>query len=325
MNLIIAGYTAAPQGAGMLDYYRQLVTSRDGNGLEFAWSGPDTPNQLAPVLAMLPADWSITLNDIPATWRATAGNPKFGLGSPDEAGRLAAMAMLREIHTAIDVIHQRMGRAVVSALEIHAAPGFDHWVVHPSAEAFKRSMGEALQLDWGTTDLLLEHADAFIEGQTPAKGFLPLAEEIEVLSAFRGSSAGLSLNWGRSMIELRDADRVIEHTVAASASGLLKGFTFSGSAAVDNPCGVAWADSHLPFQADVAGGFNEPASGMALRHVEETLPYLGDCKFIAIKTNWPAQRTDPAERAASVLANLDTLMSVLRRDATLTPRLATAA
>lgn len=325
MNLIIAGYTAAPQGAAMLDYYSRLVASSHGNGLEFAWSGPDTPNLLAPVLEMLPASWCIMLNDIPATWRATAANPKFGLGSPDEEGRLAAMSMLREIHTAIDVINQRTGRAVVSALEIHSAPGFDHWVVHPTASAFKRSMDEALQLDWGSTDLLLEHTDAFIEGQTPAKGFLQLAEEIDVLSAFRGSAAGLSLNWGRSMIELRDADRVIDHVVAASKSGLLKGITFSGTAAVANSCGAAWADSHLPFQANVGGGYAEPASGMTVRHVQETLPYLEDCKFIAIKTNWPAQYTEPAERAGSVLANLETLMTVLRSDDRLIRNLAQSA
>jgi hypothetical protein len=127
------------------------------------------------------------------------------------------------------------------------------------------------------------------------------------------------------MIELRDPERVIEHVVAAAKSGLLKGITYSGTAGVDNVYGAAWADSHLPFQSDVADGYAEPASGMTTRHVQETLPYLDDCKFIAIKTNWPAKRTEPAERAASVLANLETLMTVLRRDDRLMRRLATSA
>jgi hypothetical protein len=52
---------------------------------------------------------------------------------------------------------------------------------------------------------------------------------------------------------------------------------------------------------------------MRVQDVPPLLNYLGDCDFIAIKTNWPSGRTDPTERAASVVANFHTLQSALQR------------
>lgn len=98
MKLILAGYTAAPPDLNStVAYYRELVQAEQADGLEFAWRGPQMPDLLAPVMALLPDSWCITINDIPATARACAGNPLFGLGSPDDAGREEALGMLREI------------------------------------------------------------------------------------------------------------------------------------------------------------------------------------------------------------------------------------
>ena len=75
MKLIVAGYTAAPADAAQqASYYERLYALRAADGLGFAWSGTGTPALLAPVVAAMPAHWSLTLNDIPATWKACAAN-----------------------------------------------------------------------------------------------------------------------------------------------------------------------------------------------------------------------------------------------------------
>lgn len=322
MKFIIAGYTAAPaDAAAAATYYDRLLQVPQADGLEFAWGGPQTKALLEPVLARLPARWTITLNDIPAVYRASVGNPAFGLASPDEGGRAAALGMLREIAEAIRALNDRMGRAVVTAVEIHSAPGFDKRVLMPDADAFRRSLDETAAIDWSGSAVIVEHCDAFVPGQKPAKGFLRLADEVRILAGLAGSPIGLGLNWGRSMIELRDADRVLEHVAAGAASGLLRAFTFSGTAATDNVFGEAWLDSHLPFADTQDATFAEPASGMTVARAARTLPHLHACDFIAIKTNWPVKRSDPAERAASVVANCATLVELLRTDAAIARQL----
>ena len=315
MKQIIAGYTAAPTDPkAAAEYYRALVQIAEADGLEFAWSGPQAPEQLDYVMRMLPASWTITLNDIPTTWRACVNNPAFGLASPDDAGRAAAMAMLREEIASIKSMNDRAGRKIVLAAEIHCAPGFDKRDVTASPEAFRRSLGEASELDWDGASVLVEHCDAFVPGQKPGKGFLRLDEEMAALASLQGSPIGLSLNWGRSVVELHDPARVVEHVAAAFRSGLLRAFTFSGTAGVNNVYGEAWADSHLPFATTRSGAYNEPASLMRVAEVEPLLDYLGGCEFIAIKTNWPAARSDPKERAASVIENFYTLRDAMQRE-----------
>jgi hypothetical protein len=322
MKLIVAGYTAAPADAAQqASYYERLYALRAADGLGFAWSGTGTPALLAPVVAAMPAHWSLTLNDIPATWKACAANGAFGLASPDAAGREAALDMLRDVAATVRALNEQAGRQVVLALEIHCAPGFDKRTAMPDADAFRRSLDVAATLDWQGCAVMVEHCDAFSPDRPPAKGFLPLADEIRVLREMAGSPIGLSLNWGRSMIELRDPDRVLEHVQAAAASGLLLAYTFSGTAGTANAFGDGWLDSHLPFAdtADVA--YREPASGMTVARAAQALPYLAHCAFLAIKTNWPAARKDPLERAASVVANVDTLAALLRTDARIAGRL----
>jgi hypothetical protein len=316
MKLIIAGYTAAPTDRAAAEiYYDQLLKVSGADGLEFAWSGPQTPEQLASVVKRMPNSWTLTLNDIPAVYRASVNLPKFGLASPDEGGREAAIAMLGEIRDGIRRLNDIAGRPVVMAAEIHTAPGFDHRVLSPDPVPLRRSLEWVLTQEWGGAEVMVEHCDAFIEGQKPAKGFLRLGEELQVLSSLPGTPLGMSLNFGRSVIEFRDPDRVGEHFAEAEKSGLLRAITFSGTAGTDNTYGVAWADSHLPFAETLDPRYAEPASLMTPARVASLLRYVQGCRFVAVKTQWPAKIADPLERAASVIANFETFVSLLNRDA----------
>jgi hypothetical protein len=312
VQLIIAGYTAAPADPrDRLAYYEKLASVPGAAGLEFGWTSAEAAAGLADVLDRLPLAWSVTLNDITGTFQASVTSPRSGLASPDEDGRAAAVAMASELAGSVRAINDRQGRRTITAVEIHSAPGFANRVLQPEAGAFARSLAEVAGLDWDGADVLVEHCDAFVPGQPPAKGFLRLEEEIAALA---GGPIGLSLNWGRSAIELRDGDRVIEHVDAALASGLLRAVTFSGAGGAQTAYGAPWADSHLPFADPVDVTYAEPTSLMTCARVTEVLSRLEqwDGSFIAVKTNWPRDRTDPAERAASVAANFDTFTGLLK-------------
>ncbi len=90
------------------------------------------------------------------------------------------------------------------------APGYFDRTVAPDAAAFCRSLGEISAFDWDGAAVLVEHCDAQVPRQRPANGLLTLGREIDVISELAGSPIGLSLNWGRSLLELRDPDRVAE-------------------------------------------------------------------------------------------------------------------
>jgi hypothetical protein len=315
VKAIIAGYTAAPADPlGRLAYYEKLVSVPGAAGLEFGWTAA-LGTDLAGAGELLPPAWVVTLNDITATYQASVAAPASGLASPDENGRAAAVALAGDLAAFTRAVNDRLGRRAVAAVEIHSAPGFSRRTVQPEAGAFGRSLAEVASLDWDGAEVLVEHCDAFVAGQQPAKGFLRIEEEIQALTAVAGSGLGLSLNWGRSAIEFRDAARVVEHVDTAVASGLLRAVTFSGAAAAPTSYGPAWADSHLPFADPGDPAYADPASLMTTARAGEVLGRLEpwDGSFLAVKTNWPAGRADPAERAASVAAHFETLTSLMDR------------
>ncbi|MFF3571980.1 DUF4862 family protein [Nocardia jiangxiensis] len=317
MTLIIAGYTAAPVSVeDRLEYYRRLATDKRARGFELAWKPQETLEEVTALAGVLPSEWTLTLNGIPSTFKAWAADHAFGLASPDADGRAAAVQYTRGIADAIARINDLLGREAVSAVEIHAAPGFSSRDIVADAEAFRRSLGDVAEIDFGTTSVLVEHCDAYVPGQTPAKGFLTLDEELDAVRAVAAPHIGSSLNWGRSLIELRDPASIVDHIDRANAAGTLRAFTFSGTAAIATSYDVAWADSHLPLRDPEPGEFGEPASAMTVASVEQAVERLSGLDFIAVKTNWPKTRTDPRERAESVLANFTTVASVVDRAGT---------
>jgi hypothetical protein len=321
VKVIIAGYTAAPADPQSRDaYYAKLASVPGASGLEFGWTAT-TPPDLAGALGLLPAHWSVTLNDITATYQASVSSPRSGLASPDRDGRSAAVTLAGDLAASVRAINDRQGRRAVAAVEIHSAPGFANRVLQPDPAAFAQSLAEVASMDWDGAEVLVEHCDAFIVGQPPAKGFLSLGQEIEALATVAGRGIGLSLNWGRSAIELRAADRVVEHVDTALQSGMLRAVTFSGAADMPTAYGAAWADSHLPFADPFDPGYADPSSLMTRTRVSDVLDRLGqwDGNFIAVKTNWPPDRTAPAERAASVAANFETVASLIASGPLRTP------
>jgi hypothetical protein len=308
MDQIIAGYISAPLDAtAATGYYEKLVTVPDATGLELSWAGAETG---AGLYDLIPDDWSVTLNLIGATMLACQRDAAFGLASPDPAGRAAAIRMVRDTCDAIHAANDRLGRRAVVAVELQSAPGFGQREFVAQAEAFGRSLEDLAGMDWDGSALLVEHCDAFIAGQTPVKGFLTLEEELDVLTPLDGA-VGLSLNWGRSVIEGRRVERAAQHAEMAASSGRLRAYTFSGAAGAATAYGAAWADAHHPFAETDEPGYGEPASLMTREQVAAIVPYLDDCLFVAAKTSWPRERQDPLERARATRANFETVVAGL--------------
>jgi hypothetical protein len=308
MELIMASYISAPvEAAAAMGYYEEVVKIPAVTGLELSWAGPETGARL---YDLIPDNWSVTFNLIGATMLACQGEPAFGLASPDEAGRAAALRLARETRDGVHAANDRLGRNAVIAVELHSAPGFGSREFVPEAGAFGRSLEEVVGMDWDGAALLVEHCDALVAGQAPVKGFLSLDDELDVLAVL-GGEVGLSLNWGRSVIEGRDTDRALQHVEQAATSGQLRAYTFSGAAGVATVYGPAWADAHHPFAHTDEPGYGEPASLMTRQSMAPIVPYLDQCLFVAVKTSWPRERQDATERARAVRANFETVAAGL--------------
>lgn len=261
-------------------------------GLEVPWTGGLHPHDEDWFLAHVPAV-PLAVTSIPFVMGRVGADPRYGLASSDEEGRAAAVADLRRV--AADVARLEDGSAAsVAVVTLHTAPR-----ATGAVDALARSLREVAALDWRGARLVIEHCDAFVPGRVPEKGFLPLDDEIAAIRT-AGVPIGLWLNWGRSAIELRDADAVTAQVASAAASGLLVGLAFSGAAAVQNPYGPPWADAHLP----IASTHPESASLLDDAHVAAALAAAGDIAWWGLKAARRPDDTSAADAVRTVARNL---------------------
>ena len=255
------------------------AAAEDGSvdGLEVPWTGSLGVADLAEVLSTTRPDWRIVVTSLPGTMARVAGQTTFGLASPDPDGRRAAMADVANLRSAVESLNDELGSAVVSAIEVHSAPAGDDELSGRSALA--RSLDTIVEWDWDGAQILLEHVDAKVAGHAPAKGFLSLEDELDVI-AENSVPVGILINWGRSAIELRDAGQVIDHLAMAREAGVLKGLIFSGVSAVTTAYGAAWADQHLPPSPQ------ESESLLTAELMEDALRVAGPLDFTGVKMSW---------------------------------------
>ena len=195
LPFVIGAYASHPAPELEADYYRLLADQPWVSGVEIPY-----PGQLATqgeVLAShLAAHWDFnTITAIPGTMQNVWKNENFGLASPDEAGRGAALDFTRALRDDLAALCERAGRQLVARVQLHSAP-----TRLAQVDAFKRSLSEVATWDWCGATLVIEHCDKYIPEQNPEKGFLSLESEIDVASE---AGIGIHLNWGRSAVEVR--------------------------------------------------------------------------------------------------------------------------
>ena len=158
---------------------------------------------------------------------------------------------------------------------------------------------------------MIEHCDTLIEGQTPAKGFLSLQQEIDVLTAVnaeQNSNLGITINWGRSVIETRSADGALVHIQQAKQAGLLAGLMFSGASGAETAYG-AWRDIHMPHAKSSSESKGADGSLMTKEAMHQcmnaadakALPIVGIKLGIRPTDATPAERLDIINAALNIL------------------------
>lgn len=279
--------------------YDALSGRPDVAGLELPWLGGSSnstgsihPHGAEWLVATLPDHWNVVMTAIPSTMAALAASPEQGLASGDPGGRAAAVAETARLADAIRALNDLAGRRMVTAVEVHSAP------TAGSPDSLRKSFDELLALDVDGARLLLEHCDALVPGQAPAKGFLSLSDELAVLTDL---PVGLLLNWGRSALELRDPDRVVEHVRLAGAK--LEGLMFSGVTPVDGVYGKPWGDSHAPFAPF------EPDSLLTAARAAAALDAAGQLDIVGAKLSWK-RSTETKDRVAA----LEDALSIVAAD-----------
>lgn len=264
MNFTLSAYNAIPADETQRHLYYQKLARFDWiDGLELSFGGSVVWPEGFDVNRPLPNNL-VTM--VGHNMTRVAESPNFGLASPDEDGRRRA---IDDHRVALDEIAAlKRTTQPVRAVEVHSAP-----TKTASKQAYLESLRELASWDWEGTQIWLEHCDAFVAGQTPAKGYLPLADEIAVLNELGDDRFGLVINWARSAIEGRSAQTALDHVRQAATSGWLRHVGIAGTAAEASDYGVAWADAHVP----IAGTGAAPDSAILTKEaVRDALAAAGE-------------------------------------------------
>lgn len=260
--LTIGAYAAMPREFRAdptlnLAFQAEAIAAARGSGLEVPWGSAEFTPDPAALASMLSGTGEHVLTLITATM-AHPRSARFGLASPHDDARRAAIDFTRSALAAADSLAQSAGRQVVRSMLIQSAPWGAPDTVDAHADAFRRSLDELLNYQWAGIELLVEHCDSSSSAH-PSKSFLPIEVELDALAERRDSAValGMYINWGRSVLDTGKASGAVEHARLALECGMLRGLGVSGVSSGDTPLGPAWADAHLPVlnDADPAGPF----------------------------------------------------------------------
>lgn len=254
MQLILGAYAASPATLAWdhqaeAEYLDRVAELPGVVGLEVMLTGRSDEDRRQLDVAARP-EWDLVLTPLLATVLRNAQDPDFGLASPTDEGRHLAIELAAGVRDQVRRLNDAAGRPSVIAVELHSAPG---------RRASRSALASSLEViggwEWDGVALTVEHCDAYQPHTNPQKGYLSLADELDVVTR-NPAFGGMTINWGRSAIEGRSTTTPIEHIRAAVAADALTGVIFSGAGAVPSAFGGPWEDAHLP----PVGGFT-PASG----------------------------------------------------------------
>lgn len=273
MRYIIGAYAISPAStdwnkAAEQALYDGLKASPSVRGLEVPFTGTLHRHDEAWLFGAVKKDWDFVVTLIPGTMGAMQKNKAFGLASEDAAGRKAALDFVKAAKDAVGRLNAAVGRNAVFAVEVQSAPSQGPAGGKGSASAFADSLAEVAAWDWQGARIVIEHCDAFRQGHPQHKGFLSLGDELSAVAKANKSAKtpiGISINWGRSVLETHKTETVVEHIKQARDAGTLSGIMFSGCSGAKTPYG-AWEDSHMPHAA--APGITHFAEGSAMTESE---------------------------------------------------------
>lgn len=280
------------------DFFERLAENSDVNALEIPWMGSIHPHDDEWMHANFPSTLQAIVTDIPFVMGRIGQSGEFGLASGTNEGRLAAIAAARAMRDSVAMLNDAQGRQVVSVVELHGAPRPPF--VTPVALA--ASLSEIASWDWNGAQLVIEHQDAYREDTQPQKGFLTLADEIDAINV-SGAPVGISLNWGRSVIEGRRTNTAAEHAALAAEAGVLRGIIVSGATDIDTETSDAWVDAHHAFRTSPQHPFGDAGSLLTEAALRPTFAAAGELDWVGVKVSWPASRPGTAQQRAQMVAD----------------------
>lgn len=308
-DYVIGAYPASPahrtwNPAVEEEFFSLLAGDSRVGSLELPWTGALHPHDTDWIHANFPINLNALITTIPFVMGQLGKDSNYGIASPDEIGRAKAIDHLKDVLSAVKLFHEKAGRSVVALVEIHSAPR-----EIGSASQLTKSLQEITSWDWQGVKLAIEHCDAFVSGQAPEKGFLSLHDEINAIQS-SGSEVGIFINWGRSAIEFRDTNLVIEHIESAKAANLLRGLIFSGASDREGQFGYPWIDAHLPFKKSAQHPFGDPDSLLTEELAHNAISAAGNLQWLGIKMGWPSNVPGSLEERYQMLsAAMDVLDS----------------
>ncbi|MBM3545560.1 MAG: DUF4862 family protein [Alphaproteobacteria bacterium] len=319
MATIVGAYATSPAStawneAAETAYYDGLKAMPSVRGLEVPLTGALHPHDEAWLLRALKKDWDFVVTCIPGTMQTLVKDKTFGLASDDAAGRRAAVAFASKARDAVGRINAAVGRKAVIAVEVQSGPT-QGGGGKGSAGAFTESLAEIAGWDWQGARIVIEHCDAYRAGHPPIKGFLTLDDELKAIAGANKSARkpiGVSINWGRSVLETYKAETAVDHIKQARDAGALSGLMFSGASGAQTPYG-AWQDAHMPHAP--APGIAHAAEGSLLTEpeIKASLAAAGKgLDFIGAKIGI----RPPDASVATRLGTIADLIKLIERNAT---------
>lgn len=319
MATIVGAYAASPAAAAWKEaeekaFYDGLKAMSGVRGLEVPFTGTLHPHDETWLLRAVKKDWDFVVTCIPGTMQTLVTDKTFGLASDDAAGRKRAIDFAAKAKDAVGRINTAVGRNAVIAVEVQSAPtqGGDG---KGSASAFAEALAEIAGWDWQGARIVIEHCDAYRAGHPPIKGFLTLDDELKAIAkADRAAKTpiGISINWGRSVLETYKAETAVRHIKQARDAGALSGLMFSGASGTQTPYGT-WADAHMPHAP--AAGLAHAAEGSLLTEAEikASLAAAGSkLDFVGVKIGI----RPPEATVATRLGLIGDLITLIDRNAT---------
>ena len=323
MKYIIGAYASAPsvwlQDKEEESSFYNLLKEKIENikGLEIPFYG----NQIHQfgddfLIDKLEPSWSNTITAIPASFNYLKQDIHFGLASDHEESRLLAMQCHLKLNALVHKINDNKGKKAISSIQICSSPSFPRDNVFSSEESFKKSLEELLSWDWDDSSILIEHCDSHQGSSDYQKGFFQIEREIKILDELGNDNLGITLNWGRSVLEGKDIEQIIKHIKLSQDKKYLKGFIFSGTSP-DDPHYGSWSDLHMPFQNESELNNRYTNSLLTDENVLSTLKNLqyDEIDYLGVKLQpLPQELLTIKERVdinISAIRTLDNLISQL--------------
>ncbi|CAN5357081.1 DUF4862 family protein [soil metagenome] len=311
MRVIAGAYATAPRplqsDVQFRHYVDQIIATPGIDGLEVPFYMTESPWGSVDYLAASPSDQRHVLTLVPAFVIGMGEQPLMGLASTDEESRASAVALARSAHEYVQRVNSAGGGSF-DTIELHSTPRR----ADGSVDALERSLDEIRTWDWSGVELAIEHCDTDTGTHAPAKGYLPLDQELDAIAPRGG---GVVINWGRSAIETRSADGPADHIAATAARGALTGVIFSGVSPVDNVLGAAWADSHAAFSGWGTSSLAAESDASLLTAAEldrcvRLALAAPELRFLGLKVAPPPAASDE-ERVELLRANLAMLLRAI--------------